>query len=88
MRARVVGMQIDREMLAGVSGGVNWRASFDKAFDWADKAATVGTIGGLAVGSVVPGVGTVTGGYVGGTAGTVGSFAAGLAKGIYDTWRQ
>jgi hypothetical protein len=81
-------MQIDRDTLELVTAGVKWGAAFDKAFDWADKAGTVGTIGGLAVGSVVPGVGTVAGGTIAGTAGTIGGFAAGLAKGVYDTWRQ
>lgn len=81
-------MQIDRAALREVTAGVSWSAAFDKAFDWADKAGTVGTLGGFAVGSVVPGVGSVTAAGVGGTAGTVGGFAAGLAKGIYDTWRE
>jgi hypothetical protein len=81
-------MQIDRGALLEVTAGVKWGVAFNKAFDWADKAATVGTLGGLAVGSVVPGVGSITGAGIGGTAGTIGGFGAGLATGIYQTWRQ
>jgi hypothetical protein len=81
-------MQIDRGALLEVTAGVKWGVAFNKAFDWADKAATVGTLGGLAVGSVVPGVGSVAGAGIGGTAGTFGGFAAGLVKGIHDTWGQ
>jgi len=81
-------MQIDSDALLEVTAGVKWGAAFSKAFDWADKGATIGTLGGLAVGSVVPGVGSVAGAGIGGTAGTIGGFGAGLVKGIHDTWGQ
>jgi hypothetical protein len=74
--------------LSEITGGVKWGQAFDKAFEWSGRAGTVGTIGGAGVGSLIPGVGTLTGAGIGGVGGTAGGFAAGLAKGIYDTWGQ
>ena len=79
---------IDPAVLETVAGGIDWGASFDKAFDWAGKGGTVGTLGGAAVGSVVPGAGTLTGAGVGGLGGTAVGFVGGLAKGVYDTWNK
>jgi len=77
---------IDPATLADITGGVKWGQAFDKALDWGGKGATLGTLGGAGVGSVVPGVGTLAGAGAGGLIGTAGGFAAGLGKGIYDTW--
>ena len=77
---------IPLDILGNATGGVNYAYAHQKGKDTALVGGgggalvggTIGMFGGPATGAVGAGIGLV--------AGTAGGYAAGLYKGVYDTW--